>query len=244
MKYCQKHFILPVVAALLAVLLLQPCALAVDNLATEPDAMVYVSDLANVLSEEVEASIDEKSAALDALTGAQLVVVTVDFLGGEAIRDYAEGVFNRLQIGDAVQNNGLLLLVATSEENYYALQGRGLETALSDTSLDKLLLKNLEPDFATGNYEVGVEKTYAGLLDALENLYGIDDQGVVVAAAEAKATQIKIENTNKQKRGLLAAVGIVLLILLPTVLITLSASRAARLRKRRREVAVRQRADY
>ncbi|MFV0498270.1 MAG: TPM domain-containing protein [Candidatus Fimivivens sp.] len=239
MKHCQKHFILPMVIALFAVLLLQPCALAADDLATESGEMVYVRDLADVLSEETQALINEKSAALDALTGAQIVVFTVDFLGGVAIHDYAQDVFNRLQIGDAVQNNGLLLLLATGEEDYYLLQGQGIETTLSDAALETLLLQNLEPNFAAGNYDVGVEKTYAGLLDALENLYGIDEQGVVVAAAAAKAAQVQMEKVNRLQRSLLVAAGIALLILLPMVLIVLSVNRAARRRKRRRRAAVR-----
>ncbi|MEA5134594.1 MAG: TPM domain-containing protein [Candidatus Fimivivens sp.] len=232
MKHCQKLLKLPVIA-ILFVLLLQPCALAAESGAVEPNGDIYVSDLANVLSDEVEASINENSAALDALTGAQLVVVTVDFLGGESIRDYADDLFNRLQIGDADKNNGLLLLLATGEENYYALQGKGLEDALSDSSLETLLQQYLESDFAVENYEAGVQKTYAGLLGALEKLYGINDQGVLVAAANAKSAKIKIEKINKQKQGLLVAVGIVLLILLPAVLVASSASHAARRRKRR-----------
>lgn len=241
MKHCRRPFILSAVAALLAVLLQQPCAAAAAN--TAEDAMVYVSDLAHVLSDDVEASISEQSAALDALTGAQLVVVTVDFLGGETIRDYAAHLFSRLQIGDAAQNNGLLLLLATGEENYYALQGKGLESALPDAALEALLQRNLEPDFAAGNYEAGVQKTYAGLLYALENLYGIDGQGVLAAAAEAKAAQIKIEAADKQKRGLLLAAGTVLLLLLPAALLALAAGNTARRRKRRAQAATRQRAD-
>lgn len=233
MKHYQKLLKLFVIAILLVTLLLQPCALAAESGAVELNGIIYVSDLANVLSDEVEASINEKSAALDALTGAQLVVVTVDFLGGESIRDYADDLFNRLQIGDACKNNGLLLLLATGEENYYALQGKGLEDTLSDSSLETLLQQYLEPDFAVENYEAGVQKTYAGLLSALEKLYGINDQGVLVAAASEKAAKIKTEKTNKQKQGLLVAAGIVLLILLPAVLIASSASHADRRRKRR-----------
>ncbi|HWP50258.1 MAG TPA: TPM domain-containing protein [Clostridia bacterium] len=238
---CQKLLLMPIVAALLAGLLLQPCTAVSGE--TPNGAAIYVSDLANVLSDKVEADITEQSVALDALTGAQLVVVTVDFLGGEAIRDYADDLFHRLQIGDASKNNGLLLLLATGEEDYYALQGKGLESALPDVTLETLLQQYLEPDFASGNYEAGVKKTYAGLLGALESLYSIDDQGVLVAAAEAKAAQIKIQQDNKQKQGLLVAVGIVLLLLLPAVLVAMVMSNAARNRKRRRETTARQRAD-
>lgn len=244
MKLCRKHFIPFIVLALTASLLLQPCAAAQIAAAQTPGqqaATAYVSDLANVLSEAAEAAIIEQSAALDALTGAQLAVVTVDFLGGEAIRDYADALFNRLQLGEASKNNGLLLLLAIGEENYYVLQGRGLESALPDASLETLLQQNLEPDFAAGRYEAGVQKTYDSLLGALESLYGIGDQGVLAAAAEAKAAQIRIEKADKQKRQLLAAIGIVLLVLL--ALLFAVRCNTARRRKMRRRTAGRQSAN-
>lgn len=242
MNHCPRHLILLMIVAMLAALL-QPCTAAAEDPASEPDATVYVSDLANVLSGGLEASITARSEALDALTGAQLVVVTVDFLGGEAIQDYADNLFTRLKIGDAVKNNGLLLLLATGEDNYYALQGKGLENDLTDKALETLLQEDLEPDFAAGNYETGVQKTYDALLEKLEGIYGIDDQGVLTAAAEAKAAQIKIEKSNRRKQGLLVAAGIVLLILLPTVLLAAATSGSAHRRRKRRKVVARQRAD-
>lgn len=239
MKHCRKLFIPFIIITLLTALLLQPCAAA--QMPDQPTKAVYVRDLANVLSDELEASIIEQSAALDALTGVQLVVVTVDFLGGAAIRDYADDLFSRLQIGDAAQNNGLLLLLAVGEENYYALQGRGLEAALPDTTLETLLRQSLEPDFAAGHYEAGVQKTYDSLLTAFEGLYGIGDQGVLVAVAQAKAAQIRIEKADAQKRLLLAAIGTALLILL-ALLITLRRNNARRRRMYKKAAGLR-RAD-
>ncbi len=245
MKHSRKHLPFSVFVVLLAaLLLLQPCLAATKDPVTASEPMVYVSDLANVLSDTVEASMTAQSAALDALTGAQLVVVTVDFLGGENIRDYSRALFNRLQIGDATKNNGLLLLLVTGEDNYYALQGKGLETALSDAMLEDLLQEYLEPDFTAGFYEAGAQKTYAALLNVFGNLYDLGDQGVLVAAAEAKEAQIKIERANRQKQGLLFAAGAVLLILLPAAMLAVATGNAGRRRrKRRKESVVRQRTD-
>ncbi len=244
MKYCRKRLIPFFAVGLLTALLMQLSSAAAPNSAvqnpaaqapSQSSAAVYVSDSAGVLSDGLKASITERSAALDALTGAQLVVVTVDFLGGATIRDYADDLFNRLQIGDAVKNNGLLLLLAIGEEHYYALQGQGLETALPDAALDALLRQRLEPDFAAGRYKAGIEKTYAGLLTTLEGVYGIGEQGVLAALAQAQAERLHAEKANAQKRLLLLALGVVLLIL-PALLIA-ARRRAARRRRLRRRTA-------
>ena len=91
----------------------------------EAPAEIYVGDYANVLSEETERYIIEQNQALAGATGAQIVIVTVDFLDGMDIEDYAYTIFNDWGIGDAEKNNGLLLLLAIGEENYWAMQGKG-----------------------------------------------------------------------------------------------------------------------
>ena len=87
----------------------------------------YVGDYANVLTDETEQYIIEQSAKLDQATGAQIVVVTVDFLDGMTAEEYAYTIFNEWGIGDAEKDNGLLLLLAIGEEDYWAMQGKGLQ---------------------------------------------------------------------------------------------------------------------
>lgn len=54
----------------------------------------YVLDEAGVLSQETEDEIIKKNTRLFKDCGAQIVVVAVDFLGGEEIDDYAYDLFN------------------------------------------------------------------------------------------------------------------------------------------------------
>ena len=84
----------------------------------EPTEQFYVADYANVLQQDTKDDIVEKNAVLYEQTGAQIVVVTVDFLDGMAIEDYALELFNEWGIGSAEKNNGVLLLPAIGEEHY------------------------------------------------------------------------------------------------------------------------------
>ena len=114
--------------SLLLALALAFC-LAVPALAAYPDRPEnqYVLDEADVLSEETEQEIIAENQDLFQETGAQIVVVAVDFLDGEDIDDYAYSLFNIWGIGSQERNNGLLLLLAIGEENYYAQAGYGIE---------------------------------------------------------------------------------------------------------------------
>lgn len=131
----------------------------------EPGSQFYVLDQANVLDSSTENTIVSQNQTLYQQTGAQICVVTVDFLDGQAIDDYAYDLFNSWGIGDKDRNNGILILLAIGEDNYYVLQGTGLENTLTSGTIQNLLDTYMEPDFAAGQYDAAVQKTFAQLYD-------------------------------------------------------------------------------
>jgi uncharacterized protein len=138
----------------------------------EPTESFYVADYANVLSSNTIDEIVEKSSLLYEQTGAQIVVVTVDFLGGTPIDTYAHQLFNNWGIGSSEKNNGVLLLLAIGEEDYFCLQGSGLQNVLTSAEWDELLEDYLKDDFAAEDYDAGVRKTFDAILMRLEKIYG------------------------------------------------------------------------
>ncbi len=163
----------------------------------KPTELFYVADYANVLSEETEAEIVTQNDVLYEKTGAQIVVVTVDFLDGNDIGDYAYSLFNDWGIGSAEKNNGLLLLLAIGEENYYALQGKGLEDRISSGDLDQILYDYLEEDFAAENYDAGVQKVFSALYSEVSSYYGIfedsSSSGSPIIGGSDEPNQITVE---------------------------------------------------
>lgn len=156
----------------------------------------YVADYANMLTDETEAYLIEKSRQLDEATGAQIVVVTVDFLDGMDIEDYAYTLFNDWGIGDAEKNNGLLLLLAIGEDNYWCMQGKGLEGVLSSGMLGDYLYEYLEPDFAKADYDAGVRKVFDALLDWFDNYYSV--QGSNAAGNDVTVPVQPVREQNSQ----------------------------------------------
>lgn len=88
--------------ALLCMALLTAPALAV----VQAPENTYVGDYAGVLSDATEDYIMTQNETLTAATGGAIVVVTVDFLDGMEIDDYAYEIFNDWGIGDADADNG------------------------------------------------------------------------------------------------------------------------------------------
>lgn len=142
-----------------------------------------VLDEAGVLSGETVSYIAEKNRTLNQETGATVGVLCVDFLDGSDIADYAMETFNAWELGDAERDNGILVLLAIGEDNYYVLQGVGLQDALSDSTLSGYNRQYLEEDFAAGRYDEGVRKLFDALCDWLNGYYA----GAPVPGADQNA---------------------------------------------------------
>lgn len=161
----------------------------------------YVNDFANVLTQETINHINQKSRFLDDKTGAQLVVSIVDFTDGIDIDKYAMDMFNQWGIGDPVQNNGILLLLVIGEEDYFAATGDGIDNIITDAQLDRLLMSYLEPNFALGNYDLGVLQAYNAIFSVLEGFYNVSFENYIPYNATNNATSpsnAPLQNTATQ----------------------------------------------
>lgn len=147
--------------------------LAAPALAAVPDrpGNQYVLDSAGVLDSSTEQRIIARNQELFEEYGAEIVVAAVDFLGGEDIEDYTYQMFNAWGVGSVERNNGILLVLAIGEENYYAQAGYGIDDYFDGALLGDFLDEYLEDDFADGNYDAGVESVFDALADEVEDYY-------------------------------------------------------------------------
>ena len=179
LKQCQanRHVLRSASAIVLVLIILLVMSLPVlasaayGGVISQSDSF-YVADEADVISSDTEKYIIEKNAELENLCGGQIVVVAVDFLDGMDIEDYAYKLFKDWQIGDEDRDNGILLLLAIGEENYWCMQGKGLESALTSGDIDHILWIYLEDDFASGDYDSGVRSVFDALYDSVADIYG------------------------------------------------------------------------
>ena len=174
----KKKIIRRITAAAAALMISVPalagCARSLSSNVPDPGERFYVTDCAGVISDGTEQDICSYAAALDKLTGAQIVIVTVDQLDGIAIDRYAEAIFNKWGIGSAEKNNGVLLLMALAEDNYWAVQGRGLEQSLTSGKLKGYLDQSLEPYFAVQDYDGGAKSMFDALYSHICKLYNVN----------------------------------------------------------------------
>jgi uncharacterized membrane protein YgcG len=137
----------------------------------------YVADYADVLTAETKEKIISSNADVDGLEalcdGAQIVVVTVEYLDGMYSDEYAMQLFNDWGVGSADANNGMLLLLAPKENKGWLTVGSGIRHFWSDDTINSYLDKYLWPDFDAGRYDAAVNKLLEELFTWYAGYYGV-----------------------------------------------------------------------
>ena len=137
-----------------------------------PSDEFYVTDSANVLSNETEQMIINYNGALEQqCSGAQIVVVTVDYLGGMYCDEYAYQLFNDWGVGSSEYNNGMLLLLAVQENKAWLAYGLGLNSLISSSEVDDMLDEYFWDDFDSGDYDEAVTALFKALLSWYDEHY-------------------------------------------------------------------------
>ena len=136
-----------------------------------------VADHADILSADTEDYINSVSTQLQEACGAQIGVYTLeDMIGNSTMEGVAYEVFNTWGLGDAEQDNGVLLLLAPYEADggdYYIMRGDGLESQLSYSTLNSILQDDLEPNWVKGDYDTGTQKAVSSIANRLCRIYGV-----------------------------------------------------------------------
>ncbi|MDN2565663.1 YgcG family protein [Aquibium sp. A9E412] len=152
-------------AALATALLVLALAAAAAAL---PALTGRVVDGAGVIDAASEAALTERLAAFEARASDQIVVATLDTLDGEAIEPFANRLFRAWGLGQAGEDNGVLLLVAVGDRQMRIEVGYGLEGTLTDLH-SKLIIENtLVPAFRAGDFSGGISRAVDDIITVLE----------------------------------------------------------------------------
>jgi len=114
---------------------------------TFPPLTGRVVDQAHLLSAAQVQDITSKSEALEAQSGRQFVVATVNSLEGRPIEDYGYRLGRAWQIGAKGKNNGVILLVAPNERKVRVEVGYGATIFITDAVSGLIIRDAILPKF-------------------------------------------------------------------------------------------------
>lgn len=138
-----------------------------------PTSNKYLNDYAGVVDRKSSRQITTLGYELEKQTGAEAVIVTVNSLESISIEEYANGLFRKWGIGQANQDNGLLILLAVQDKAWRVEVGRGLEGRLPDALTNRVMTELGRERFIEGEYGKGLAEVYSVFCDEIAAEYGV-----------------------------------------------------------------------
>src|SRR6476620_2211060 len=127
-----------------------------------------VNDFAEVIDASTEAEIDRRLDLLEQNTTSEIAVATVKSLGDMSVEEYGNRLFKAWGVGQAKQDNGVLVLVAPNERKIRIEVGYGLEGVLPDGLAGQVIRDDFTPRFKANDYSGGIRDGVNHLVQVVE----------------------------------------------------------------------------
>jgi uncharacterized protein len=111
----------------------------------------YVNDFAGVLDPATVEGLTRLCTEVDQKAKAQIAVVTIKSLEGDAVEDFANHLFQKWGVGYKGTDRGVMVLLAVGDHKYWTEVGYGLEPILPDGKVGGFG-RDMVPLLRQGNY--------------------------------------------------------------------------------------------
>ena len=159
-----------------------------------PDQSLYVTDKSHVLTHQTKEHILEINYVFEKTKERpQIAVVIIPTLDGSDIETYAVKQFEKMKIGNEKYDNGVLILLATEDRGIRVEVGYGLEGALPDGKVGRILDASME-NLASGHYSQAIEDIFNQIVLAIQDEYAYEDvfNGTVPKVESEEVSELPI----------------------------------------------------
>lgn len=164
--------------ALIISLLISVCAFAqIESVVPKrPNPPRLVNDFANVLTQDQIDALERKLVAYDDSTSNQIAIVLLPSItdkGGEEypIEDVGLNVLRTWGVGNAKNNNGIVILAAMQEHKLRIEVGYGLEGVIPDVTAKAIIDNDVTPNFKSNDYYRGLDAAINSIMEAARGEY-------------------------------------------------------------------------
>jgi uncharacterized protein len=127
-----------------------------------------VVDNAGMIDPTTKAALTQKLEDFEKKGADQIVVATIDSLDGQPLEDYANRLYRAWGLGQAGENNGVLLLVAKNDRKMRIEVGYGLEGTLTDLHTKLIIENTMVPAFRANDFSGGISRAVDDIIMVLE----------------------------------------------------------------------------
>ena len=163
----KPNFLLP----LLLLVLLSFDASAQLEVPPKPSKETSIYDSADMLTASEEQMLEQKLINYADTTSTQIVIATIESLNGEYIGLYAPKWAEEWGIGQAKEDNGLLILLSKADRKIWITTGYGLEEYLTDFTTKDIIENVILPQFKNGDFYGGLDQGTTAIFQVLNGTF-------------------------------------------------------------------------
>jgi uncharacterized protein len=156
---------------ILFVLLFGFVAQAQFTIPEKPSFQTSVYDYAKLLSDTEKSQLEEKLIRYSDTTSTQIVIITIDDLKGEDVGVLATNWAQTWGIGQAKEDNGVIILVSKNDRKISIRPGYGVEDRLIAGICGEIIRNNITPEFKAGSYYNGLNNGADSIFKVLTGKY-------------------------------------------------------------------------
>lgn len=152
-----------------------------------------VHDEAQVLHPGTVEELDALLKQHEDSTSNQVAVLIISSLEGESIEEYAFRVAEKeWKLGQAKNDNGVLLLFVINDRKVRIEVGQGLEGSLTDLLSNRIIKEKIAPNFREQNYDQGVRAAVGAVLSAIAGEYEAEAAAANTSSNDSATNAIAI----------------------------------------------------
>ena len=137
----------------------------------KPSLQTSVYDYSNLLTDVEKEELGNKLVFYSDSTSTQIVVITIDELKGEDIGVLATNWAQNWGIGQAKEDNGVIILVSKIDKKMSIRPGYGVEDKLVAGICGDIIRNVITPEFKSGNFYLGLDKGADTIFKVLTGKY-------------------------------------------------------------------------
>jgi uncharacterized protein len=137
----------------------------------KPKEQTGVYDYVNLLSENQKINLENKLVRYSDSTSTQIVVIVIETTKNESIGILAPRWAQKWGIGQAKEDNGILILLAKKDRKIWIAPGYGIEPILTAGIVGEIARNVIIPEFKKGDFYAGLDKGSDTVFELLNGEY-------------------------------------------------------------------------
>ncbi|MDG1730690.1 MAG: TPM domain-containing protein [Algibacter sp.] len=167
----KSNFKHKVVLTLLLGILSLSLSYAQFDIPEKPEFQTSVYDYVNLLSASQKSNLERKLIKYSDTTTTQIVVAIINSTNGENINYLGAQWGQKWGIGQAKEDNGILILLAKGDRRIAINTGYGVEHLLTDAMSKRIIERDIIPYFKQNDYPGGLNKGADAIFEVLNGEY-------------------------------------------------------------------------